>query len=298
MVITRYRRLRTAGLYAAAALVGFWVLAPLAWMLSASLQFDHELFSIPPNWIPENPTLDNYRYVLTREAPESYQRTGMGRRVSEEALSSIPALRNTLIVATTVMVCNVVISALGAYAISRVRFSGKKTVFGYILASRLIPPIAVAIPFFAIVQALGLMNTRTALVLVYLAFTVPFTLWFLTGYFSYLPLEIEEAALVDGCNRLQVLYKIVLPLSKPGLAAAGAFAFMISYGEFIYAVFLTRTLEARTVPVVLSSAALNFDVSYALASTALVVAVVPPVLFALIFRNYILGGLSMAFGRY
>lgn len=298
MGITRHPRLRTAGLYAAAAVVAFWVLAPLAWMVSASLQFDHELFAVPPNWIPESPTLDNYRYVLTREAPSSYQQAGMGRRVSEEALSSLPALRNTMVVATTVMVANVVLSALAAYPLARLRFWGKKSIFAYVLSSRLVPPIAIAIPFFAIVQAVGLMNTRTALVLVYLAFTLPFTIWFLTGYFSYLPLEIEQAALVDGCNRLQVLTKIVVPLSVPGLAATGAFAFMISYGEFILAVFLTRDLGSRTVPVVLSSAALNFDVSFALASTAVVIACVPPVLFAVIFRNYILGGLSMALGRH
>jgi multiple sugar transport system permease protein len=295
---SRHRRLRTVGLYTAAAVVAFWVLAPLAWMVSASLQFDHELFSVPPNWIPESPTLDNYRYVLTREAPPSYQQAGMGRRISEEALSALPALRNTMIVATTVMVANVVLSALAAYPLARLRFWGKGTVFAYILSSRLVPPIAIAIPFFAIVQAVGLMNTRTALVLVYLAFTLPFTIWFLTGYFSYLPIEIEQAALVDGCNRMQAFTKIVLPLSAPGLAACAAFAFMLSYGEFLFAVFLTRTMASRTVPVVLSAAAINFDVSYALASTAVVIAILPPVAFALIFRNYILGGLSMAFGRH
>lgn len=293
------RRLRRPILlYAACALVSLWILGPVLWVVNASFQLDSELFSIPPNWVPQNPTVDNYTYLLTREPPASYEAGAMGRRASGEALAAIPALQNTLIVATIVTVANTVISALGAYALSRVRFAGRRTVFGYILGSRLLPAIAIAIPFFVIIQRLGLLDTRLALVLVYLAFTLPFTLWFLATYFSFMPPELEQAALVDGCNRLQALYKIVLPLAAPGLAASAAFAFMLSYGEFLFAVFLTRSMASRTVPVVLSAAAINFDVSYALASTAVVIAILPPVVFALIFRNYILDGLSMAFGRY
>lgn len=293
------RRLgRWVMLYAACALLSLWILGPVLWVVNASFQLDNELFSIPPNWVPENPTLDNYTYLLTQQPPASYEGGAMGRRASGEALAAIPALKNTLVVATIVMVANTVISALGAYALSRGRFFGRKAVFGYILGSRLLPAIAVAIPFFVIIQRLGLLDTRVALVLVYLAFTVPFTLWFLAGYFSFMPPELEQAALVDGCNRLQAFYKIVLPLSAPGLAAAAAFAFMLSYGEFLFAVFLTRSMASRTVPVVLSAAAINFDVSYALASTAVVIAILPPIVFALVFRKYILAGLSVAFGRY
>lgn len=298
------RRRRTTGsvgkavvLYGASGLLALWFLGPILWLVSASFQSDNELFSIPPHWIPHNPTLDNYTFILTRTPPLAYQQAAMGHRASSEVLAAIPALKNSLVVAGSVMVLNLVIASLAAYSFSRLRFVGKGSIFVFILTSRLIPAIAVAIPIFAIILRLQLLDTRLALILVYLAFTLPFTIWFLTKYFDFLPPDLEDAALVDGCNRLQTLSKIVLPLSAPGLAATGAFAFMIAYSEFLFAVFLTRTLASKTVPVVLSAAAINFDVSYALASTAVVMAILPPIALALVFRNYILRGLSMAFGR-
>jgi multiple sugar transport system permease protein len=119
----------------------------------------------------------------------------------------------------------------------------------------------------------------------------------MTKYFDFMPPELEDAAMVDGCTRFQALTKVVIPVVAPGIAATGAFAFMNAYSEFLFAVLLTKTMASKTVPVVLSAAAINFDVSYALASTAVVLAIVPPIAFALIFRNYITSGLSMAFGK-
>jgi multiple sugar transport system permease protein len=284
-------------LYGATVLLLFWFLGPILWLVSASFQLDNELFSVPPHWIPHNPTLDNYTFLITREPPPVYRGAEMGHRASGEALSAIPALQNSLVVAGSVMVLNLALSALAAYPFSRLRFTGKDFILGFIVTSRLIPAIAVAIPFFAIVQRLGLLDTKLALILVYLAFTLPFTIWFLIKYFDFVPPEIEEAAMVDGCTRLQALLRIVLPLSLPGLAATGAFAFMLAYSEFLFAVLLTRTMASKTVPVVLSAAAINFDVSYALASTAVVIAILPPIALALLFRNYVLRGLSTAFGQ-
>lgn len=285
------------GLYLASAALLFWFLGPIVWLISASFQLDRELFSIPPHLIPHEPTLDNYRFLITREPPPIYQGAEMGRRASGEALAAIPALQNSLIVAGGVTMLNLAISALAAYPFSRLRFRGKSALFGFILTSRLLPAIAVAIPIFAIVRQLGLLDTHLALILVYLAFTTPFTIWFLTRYFDFMPPDVEEAAMVDGCSRLQALLHIVLPLSAPGLAATGAFAFMMAYSEFLFAVLLTRTMASKTVPVVLSAAAINFDVSYALASTAVVIAILPPIAFALVFRSYVMRGLRTAFGQ-
>ncbi len=165
------------------------------------------------------------------------------------------------------------------------------------MLSRLVPAIALAIPIFIVVKEIGLLDTYPALILVYLAFTLPFTIWFMSKYFDFMPPDIEDAALVDGCTRLGTLTRVVLPLTAPGLAATGAVAFMLAYSEFLFAVLLTKTMATRTVPVVLTSAAINDDVSYALATTALVLSIIPPIIFALIFRNYITRGLSQAFGR-
>lgn len=287
-------------LYVASAFLALWLIGPILWVVDASFQLDNELFSVPPHWIPENPTLDNYKYIITRVPPPPYEfevGVQMGHKASGEALAAIPALKNSFIVSTATMFLNVTISVLAAYAFSRLKFAGRNVSFSFIMLSRLIPAIAIAIPFFVIIDRLHLLDTYLALILVYLAFTLPFTIWFMTKYFDFMPPDLEDAARVDGCSRLQALTKVVIPIVAPGIAATGAFAFMASYSEFLFAVLLTKTIASKTVPVVLSAAAINFDVSYALASTAVVLAIIPPIVFAFIFRNYITSGLSMAFGK-
>lgn len=297
MTMSRRKRIF---LYVVSAFLAFWLIGPILWLVDASFQLDNELFSVPPHWIPHNPTLDNYRYIITRVPPPPYEfevGVQMGHKASGEALAAIPALKNSFIVSTATMFLNVTISVLAAYAFSRLKFAGRNVSFGFIMLSRLIPAIAIAIPFFVIIDRLHLLDTYLALILVYLAFTLPFTIWFMTKYFDFMPPDLEDAARVDGCSRLQCLTKVVIPIVAPGIAATGAFAFMASYSEFLFAVLLTKTMASKTVPVVLSAAAINFDVSYALASTAVVLAIIPPIIFALIFRNYITSGLSMAFGK-
>lgn len=287
-------------LYVASAILALWLIGPILWIVHASFQLDNEIFSVPPHWIPHNPTLANYRYIITRVPPPSYafeSKTVVGHRASGEALSALPALKNSFIVSTGAMILNVTISVLAAYAFSRLKFTGRGICLGFIMLSRLIPAIAIAIPFFVIIDRLDLLDTHLALILVYLAFTLPFTIWFMTKYFDFLPPDLEDAAVVDGCTRLQCLIKVVIPTVAPGIAATAAFAFMASYSEFLFAVLLTKTMASKTVPVVLSAAAINFDVSYALASTAVVLAIIPPIVFALVFRKYITTGLSMAFGK-
>jgi len=264
--------------------------------VDASFQLDNELFSVPPHWIPENPTLDNYRFIITRRPPPIYQRAEMGHRPSADVLAIIPALKNSVIVAGLVTLLNLAITIPAAYAFSRLKFRGRDTTFAFIMTGQLIPAIALAIPIFVIVNNLGLLDSYFALILVYLAFTLPFTIWFMTRYFDFMPPDIEDAARVDGCNRLGALVRIVLPITAPGLAATAAVAFMAAYSEFLFAVLLTKTMASRTAPVVLASAAINHDVSYALATTALVLSILPPIVFAIIFRRYITRGLSMAFG--
>jgi len=288
-------------LYVMSVILAIWLIGPILWIVDASFQLDNELFSIPPHWIPHNPTLDNYKYIITRIPSPAYDydpgEITMGHKASGEALAAIPALKNSFIVSVATMVLNVAISVLAAYAFSRLKFTGRNLSFSFIMLSRLIPAIAIAIPFFVIIDRLHLLDTYLALILVYLAFTLPFTIWFMTKYFDFMPPDLEDAALVDGCTRLQCLTKVVIPVVAPGIAATGAFAFMNAYSEFLFAVLLTKTMASKTVPVVLSAAAINFDVSYALASTAVVLAIVPPIIFALIFRNYVTSGLSMAFGK-
>src|SRR5207247_10089203 len=148
-------------------------------------------------------------------------------------------------------------------------------VFNFLCGSRLLPAISVAIPYYSIVSSLALLDSSLALILVYLTFSLPFTIWFLRDYIMSLPIDIEESAQIDGCGRLQLFLRIVLPLAAPGLAAAGAFAFMSSYNEFLFALLLTQTIGSQTLPVVLSSVATNPDASLDLHETSAVPAMVP-----------------------
>lgn len=286
---------RGALLYSATAVLAIWILGPILWAVNASFQTDNELFSVPPQWIPENPTLDNYKYIITKVPPPIYQGGEMGRRAAGDVLMIGRAMQNSVIVASFTALLNLSITVPAAYAFSRMKFIGRNISFGFIMLSRLIPSIALAIPIFIVVKEIGLLDTYPALILVYLAFTLPFTIWFMARYFDHVPPEIEDAALIDGCSRLGALTRIVIPLTLPGIAATGAVAFIFAYSEFLFAVLLTKTMATRTVPVVLTSAAINNDVSYALATTALVLSIIPPIAFALIFRKYITRGLGQVF---
>jgi multiple sugar transport system permease protein len=157
--------------------------------------------------------------------------------------------------------------------------------------------MAVAVPIYIILRELGLLDTKTALVLVHSAFTLPFTIWVLTLYFQSLPREIEEAARVDGCRRLGVLRHVVLPLAAPGLAAVGAFSFLFSYSEFLFALLTTSSESAKTVPVMISAISVNPDASYTLIAVGIMLSVAAPILVALAFRRYITSGLVASLTR-
>src|SRR2546427_745489 len=190
-----------------------------------------------------------------------------------------------------------VFGALAAHTFARLRFHGRRSAYAFILTSRLMPAVAVAIPFYAIVQRLELLDTYRALILVYLAFTFPFTIYFLSVYFRYLPIEVEEAALLDGCTRFQTLLRVVVPCAVPGLVAAAAFAFMTAYNEFLFALLLTQTIAAQTMPVLLAAVATNPAVSHALLASCVILAIVPPGLLALVLHRYLTRGLAASIAR-
>ena len=270
-----------------------FIVGPLIWVAVASIQGENDLLRQPPRIIPDNPTLDNYNYVFTGKIPTDYEVKGQLRsRISQEARLIPDALKNSFIVASSVMGINLLFGTLGAYTFSRLRFKGKIATFNFFLGSRLIPVIAVAIPYYVIIQTMGLLDTYLSLILVYLALTLPFTIWFLTLYFNGIPEDFEDAALIDGCSRFQALVRVVLPISLPGLVAAAAFAFMTSYNEFLFARFLTQSIATQTGPVIIASIAGNPDASYSLISVAMTLGLIPPLILALLLRRWLTEGLS------
>jgi multiple sugar transport system permease protein len=285
--------LRTTFLNAITLLLIIFIVGPLLWVAVASIQGEKELLRKPPRIIPENPTLDNYNYVFTGKIPTAFEVKGQLRsRISQEARMIPEALKNSFIVAASVMGINLLFGTLGAYTFSRLRFRGKTVTFNFFLGSRLIPVIAVAIPYYVIIQTMGLLDTYLSLILVYLALTLPFTIWFLTLYFNGIPEDFEDAALIDGCSRFQALLRVVLPMALPGLVAAAAFAFMTSYNEFLFARFLTQSIATQTGPVIIAAIAGNPDASYTLISVAMTLGFIPPLILALALRRWLTEGLS------
>jgi multiple sugar transport system permease protein len=285
-------------LVGAGLVLALMILVPFLWALSASLQNESALFERPPHWIPDPATTENYNYVFTGEVPQAYEARGLLRSpVTQEARTLPDGLRNSFVVAFFVVLLNLVLGALAAHTFARERFRGSQTAFVFILGSRLLPAVAVAIPIYMILRELDLLDTKLALVLVHSAFTLPFTIWVLTLYFQSLPREMEEAARVDGATRFETLRYVVLPLAAPGLAAVGAFAFLFSYSEFMFALLTTSTTNAKTVPVMISAISVNPDASYTLIAVGIILSVAAPMALALVFRRYITSGLVASLTR-
>ncbi|MGJ7581609.1 carbohydrate ABC transporter permease [Variovorax sp. RHLX14] len=207
------------------------LLFPFYWMAITSVKPEAELLSRDGNpfWVI-TPTLSHFHKLLFQTAYPQW-------------------LWNTVLVSVVSTVVSLVVSVLAAYAIERLRFTGSKHVGLSIFLAYLVPPSILFIPLANVVFNLGLFDTRWALILTYPTFLIPFCTWLLMGYFRSIPAELEECALIDGANRLQILIKIVLPLAVPGLISAGIFAFTLSWNEFIYALTFISSSEVKTLPV-------------------------------------------------
>jgi multiple sugar transport system permease protein len=270
-----------------------FVAGPFVWMAVASLQGENALLKRPPEMIPRNPTFDNYRYVFTGVIPTAYEVKGQLRsRISQEARLIGPALKNSFVVASVVLLINLLLGTPAAYTFARIKFRGKKVSYSFILASRLMPAMAIAIPYYVIILTLKLLDTYLSLILIYASLTLPFTIWFLTLYISNIPSEMEDAGLVDGCTRFQAMRYILLPMMAPGLVAAAAFAFMTSYNEFLFARFLTQSIKTQTGPVIIASISGNPDASYSLISVCITLGIIPPLILAVTMRKWLTEGLS------
>jgi multiple sugar transport system permease protein len=282
-------------IYVLSLIVLAFVLGPFIWIFLCSLQGEADLFVVPPNWIPKRVILDNYRYIFTGEIPTAYEVRGLIRsRISQEARYILPTLVNSFTIALFVTLINLCVSSLAAYAFSRFSFKGKTPLYIYIITSRLLPAMAIAVPFYFIIKSLNLLDTKLAIILIHGVYTIPFSTWFLTLYFNEIPSDMEDAALIDGCNPLQAFRYILLPLAIPGLTAIAAFSFVFSYSEFLFPLLITQTLKSKTMPVLIASLSNNPDVSYALLSVCVVLAVIPLLVIGFFFRNYVTKGMTIS----
>lgn len=246
---------------------------PLGWVVLSSLKTRLEIFVLPPKWI-FYPTFQNYQDILHSDF--MYQ------------------LKNSLLVAAISTGVSLVFGSLTAYGFSRYPIRGSDNILFWILSLRMLPPIAVVIPFYLLFRSLGLLDTTLALVLVYCIFNISFAIWVLKGFFDEIPIELEEAAKLDGYSPMQVFWRVSLPLVRPGLATTAIFCLIQSLNEFLVALTLT-TRKAVTAPVGLAKLQTFLGTDWGRISAAAVIFMIPVVVFTIFVRNELIRGMS--FGR-
>jgi multiple sugar transport system permease protein len=258
----------------ALALMFLWTAIPFYWMFATSLKYDKEIYGYEATLIPERPTIANYITIL-QDSPYLY------------------FLRNSTVVAVCSTLLTIIIASLGAYAIARLNFPGRALLARLLVCTYLVPGSLLFIPLFALMSALHLLDSLSGLTIVYLGADVPFATWLLMGYFRSVPVELEEAALVDGCNRITALIRVVLPVAMPAIVVVTFFAFTRAWNEFLYAYVFTSTNQAKTI----TTGLVNFmsaDVFYwgpLMASTIL--SALPPVIMFLLLQRWVVKGLTL-----
>lgn len=262
-------------LYFMVVLILFFSLFPFYWIIVTSLQSNIELFSPKPHFLPVNPTLGNYKDILF-----SGEIT-IGR-----------SLFNSLRVSTITTIVCIFIGSLAAYAFARLRFKGSNIILLILLLTEMLPPIAILIPFFILYSDLNLLNNWLGLVLGYTSWILPISTWILYGYFQSVPKELEEAARVDGCTRIGALFKIIFPISMPGIVATGAISFISCMGEFMFALAVTTDSRAKTLTLLLSDFSNKYTTEYGKITAASLVAVIFPLILVLIFQKQLVSGLT------
>ncbi|HHV62091.1 MAG TPA: carbohydrate ABC transporter permease [Firmicutes bacterium] len=277
-------------LYSLVAVIIVSSIAPFVWMVISSISTDIELLSTPPHWIPSSPIFDRYMALLGIGGDRVVSRIGPSFQLSITAFKC--GVINSLLIGILATIICVVFGSLAAYAFARLKFWGREKLSFILLGTRMTPPISTVIPLYLMIKALNLMDTRTALVIIYASSSLPITIWVMGSFFQTVPKDIEDAAMIDGCSRLQALVKTILPLSAPGFVAATIIAFLNSWNELFLALIFTQSNASKTLPKVISEFSTAFaGIDYGLAMTGAVIATVPPILLALLGQKYIVKGL-------
>ena len=269
---------RSAGLsaliYAAAALIVFISVGPFLYMLATSLKTGSALFE-PTIW-PRAPSLGNYTALFDGAQP-------FGRH-----------LLNSVLVASLTVGAAMLLGVTAAYALGRIRFQGKGLLLLTLLGVSMFPQVAVLSGMFELIQSLGLFNRALGLVLPYTIFTLPFTVWILTTFMRELPNELEEAAIMDGCGPLRIIFQVFMPLLWPALVSTGLLAFIGAWNEFLFALTFIVEDDQRTVPVGISliAGATAFEIPWGSIMAASVIVTLPLLLLVLVFQKKIVSGLT------
>jgi multiple sugar transport system permease protein len=274
MATIRTRRtLAKAGVITGLVLGGLFAGLPVLWMLSTSFKNNGEVFQNPPKLITRTFSFDAYREIFGNGAQLRF-------------------FLNSYIVAIAVTILTLLVAILAGYAFSRFKFPLQRTINAVIVSVQAVPPITLVIPYFGLVVALGLYNTYAGLILTHMVFTLPYAIIMITAYLNTLPRELDESVKVDGGSSWTALWRILVPISVPGLIAVGVYTFMISWNEYLFALTLTRTDDMRTVPIGIQLLMGQHSYEWNQMMAMSILGSIPVLVLFLIFQRRFIGGLT------
>ena len=267
------RRVAKTGLMVGLIIGAVFAAGPVLWMLSSSFKSNTQIFELPPRLLTDTFSFDAYIAIFTN--PETMR-----------------FFLNSYIVAGSVTILTLIVAIQAAYAFSRFEFRGKRILNVVIVSVQAVPPITLLIPYFGLMVALGLYNSYLGLILTYMVFTLPYAIIMMTGYFNTLPKELDEAVRVDGAGSMTALWRILVPISVPGIVSVGIYTFMIAWNEYLFALTLTRTIDMRTVPIGIQLLMGQHSYEWNQIMAMSVLGSIPVLILFLFFQRYFISGLT------
>lgn len=259
--------------YVIAIIIAVFALVPFLWAISTSFKTEVDIYSLTPSFIPHPFTLENYKEVFGNKTMMEY-------------------FRNTIVIAVASTVISMLVSIFAAYGFSRYKFPGKTPLLYSVLFTRLLPRVCLLVPFYVTLSHLNMVNTYQGLILVYLIVGMPVTVWLLKGYIDSVPYEIEEAAVMDGCNPLQILFRIVVPIQAPAISSTAMYAFILAWNEFLFPLLIAKDSSTRPISVGLAFYIDEIGVKWGPMMAASVMMSIPAILVFSFAQKYIVKGLS------
>ncbi|MGD2184869.1 MAG: carbohydrate ABC transporter permease [Desulfobacterales bacterium] len=254
-------------------LVCIYCLIPFAWMLSTSLKTETEAFRIPPTWVPLEPTIDSYIGIWVRKNFGIY-------------------FFNSAVISLATAVLSTFFGALAGYGFSRFFFKGRRFLIGFFLSTQMLPGVLLVGPYFKILSRFGLYDTRTGLIIAFLTICLPFSTWMMKGFIDKVPQELDQSAMVDGCSRMGIFVKIVLPIVAPGMVATILFAFLLAWGDLLWALCLTSSENMITVTLGIARTVGEFRIIWPMLMAGSLVGGMPAILLYIFLQRLLVQGLT------
>lgn len=264
---------KTIGMYLILIFFTVLVLIPVLWMLSTAIKNEMETFVIPPQWIPEHPTFQSFRNIIF-DYPFFTQ------------------LKNSFIVAVSSTVVTLGFSTLAGYGVTRFNFKGKKSFLSFLLVSQMFPSVMLLVPFYTILRGFGLINSYLGIVMVYISITMSFATWMMTSFFRDIPQALDDAATIDGCTRFQIFYKIIMPLTLPGIISVAIYSFIMGWNDFLFASTYLSLDEMKTITVGIAEFSGQYNVMWNDLMAASLVASAPLFIVFIFLQKYFISGMT------